>query len=85
MSTQRTKIVGIEQEVNRDNLIYKTGDSKNDWIFDFQKFKTIRSIESDLRKGNNTLEDVVKDQVILVDPLNNFNSSTNPRKGNKKD
>ena len=34
------KINKIEQEVNRDNLIYKTG---NDKTHDFQKFKTIRS------------------------------------------
>ena len=41
----KTKMnLGIEQEVNRDNLIYKTGDIKNDRIFDFQKCKTIRSI-----------------------------------------
>ena len=32
------KIVEIEQNINRDNLIYKLGDKKKDKTYDFQKF-----------------------------------------------
>ena len=38
------KIVKIENNFNRDN-IYKTGNKKKDKTCDFQKFKTIRSLE----------------------------------------
>lgn len=36
-------------------------------------------------RGTITLEDAVKDQVILVDPVNNLDRSTKPRKENKKE
>ena len=32
----------FEQQINRNNLIYKTGDKKKDANYDFRKFKTIR-------------------------------------------
>ena len=35
------KIVQMENKLNRDNLIYKTGNMKKDKTYDFQKFKTI--------------------------------------------
>ena len=34
------KIVEMENKLNRDNLIYKTGTKKKDKTRDFQKFKT---------------------------------------------
>ena len=37
------KIVEMENKVNRDDLIYKTGNKKKNETYDFQKFKTIRS------------------------------------------
>ena len=36
-------------------------------------------------RGTITLEDAVKDQVILVDAVNNLDRSTKPRKENKKE
>ena len=36
------KIVEMENKLNRDDFIYKTGNKKKDKIYDFQKFKTIR-------------------------------------------
>ena len=37
------EIVEMENRLNRDNLIYKTGNKKKSKTYDFQKFKTIRS------------------------------------------
>ena len=37
------EIVEMENRLNRDNLIYETGNKKNSKTYDFQKFKTIRS------------------------------------------
>ena len=34
------KLVEMENKLNRDNLIYKTGTKKRDKTCDFQKFKT---------------------------------------------
>ena len=33
----------MENKLDRNNLIYKTGNKKNDKTYNFQKFKTIRS------------------------------------------
>ena len=35
------RIIGIEQGIDRDNLICETDNTKRDKIFDFQKSKTI--------------------------------------------
>ena len=37
------KIVKMENELDRNDLIYKTGNKKKDKTYDFQKFETIRS------------------------------------------
>ena len=61
-------------------MTYKTGHTKRDRIFDFEKFETTRSVGSDLWKGNITLEDVAEDHEILVDATNNFYGPTRPKK-----
>ena len=35
------KIVEMENKLNRDDLIFKTSNKKNDKTYDFYKFKTI--------------------------------------------
>ena len=42
------KIVEMENKLNRDNLIYKTGNMKKDKTYDFQKFKTIISFGKEI-------------------------------------
>ena len=37
------KIVDMENKIDINYLIYKTGSQKKDKTYDFQKFKTIRS------------------------------------------
>ena len=36
------KVKKIEQEINKDDLIYKAGNKKENKTYDFPKFKTIR-------------------------------------------
>lgn len=62
-------IVRVEQEFKRDYLSYRTGDTK---------------ANSDLWKGNITLEEAVKGQEDLVGGTNNSDSSTKPRKRNNR-
>ena len=40
-----SKIVETENKIDRNDLIYETGNKKKDKTYDFQKFKTIRSFE----------------------------------------
>ena len=35
----------MENKLDRNDLIYKTGNKKKDKAYDFQKFKTIRLLE----------------------------------------
>ena len=41
----------MEQEINRDDLIYKIGNKTKSEAYDFQKFKTIRSFVKRLKNG----------------------------------
>ena len=38
-----SKTMKIKQNINRCNLIYKTGNKKKEKTYDFKKFETIRS------------------------------------------
>ena len=40
---KKWKIKTIKWEINKDNIIYKTGNKKKNKTYEFQKFKTIRS------------------------------------------
>ena len=42
------KIVEMENKLNRDNLIYKTGNMKKNKTYDCQKFKTIISFGKEI-------------------------------------
>ena len=60
--------VEIENQVNRDDLTYKTGNKKKDKIYDFQKFKTIRSCQREIY-NNNLSVDALEQQIKLKDDL----------------
>ena len=47
----------IEQEINRDDLIYKTGSKKKNKTYDFQNIKTIRPFGIEICCGIITLND----------------------------
>ena len=42
------KTVEMENNLKRDDLIYKTDNKKMNKIYDFQKFKTIRSFGKEI-------------------------------------
>ena len=61
------KIKDREQEINKDDLIYKTDSDKKDKIYDFQKVKTIRSSEREIYSGIIALNDASEEQINLKD------------------
>ena len=63
------KIANIGQKINRDNLIYKTGNKKKDKIYDFQRFKTIRSFGRKIYNDDLLLENVLEELVNLKDEI----------------
>ena len=54
------EIVEMKNKINRDDLIYKTGNKKNDKAYDFQKFKTIRSFGREIYNNDLSLDDASK-------------------------
>ena len=66
------KIKETEQEINRDDLIYRTDIKNKDKTYDFQKFKTIRSFGREIYSGIITLHDVLEEQINLKDEIDNF-------------
>ena len=50
----------MEKSLDRNDLIYKTGNVKKDKIQDFQKFKTIRSFEREIYNNDLSLDDVIE-------------------------
>ena len=69
------KIVEIEQNINRDNLIYKLGDKKKDKTYDFQKFKKIRSFGIEICNDELALEDPLEEQVAIKNEIDKFKES----------
>ena len=53
--------------MNRDDLIYKRGNKKKSKIYDFQKFKTIRSFGREIYSSIITLNDTLEEQINLND------------------
>ena len=79
------KIVKMKNKINRDDLIYKTGNKKNDKAYDFQNFKTIRSFGREIYHNNLSLDDASKFQIILKDDIDIFNEFTKPKESLKKE
>ena len=52
-----TRIVEMENKLDRNDLIYKTGNKKKDKTYDFQKFKTIRSFGREIYNNDLSLDD----------------------------
>ena len=79
------KIVEIEKKVNRDDLIYKTGNEKNDKTYDFQNFKTIRSFGRKIYNNYLLLDDALEKQIRLKDDIDTFKESTKQKESIKKE
>ena len=63
------KIKKIEQKINRDDLIYKTGNKNRDKKYGFQKLKTVRSFGREICRGIVMLDDALEEQVNLQDVI----------------
>ena len=59
------KIVEMKNKHNRDELIYKTGNTKKDETNDFQKFKTIIIFGREIYNNDLSLHDALEKQVRL--------------------
>ena len=79
------KIVEIEKKVNRDYLIYKTGNEKNDKTYDFQNFKTIRSFGRKIYNNYLLLDDALEKQIRLKDDIDTFKESAKQKESVKKE
>ena len=79
------KIVEIEKKVNRDDLIYKTGNEKNDKTYDFRNFKTIRSFGRKIYNNYLLLDDALEKQIRLKDDIDTFKESTKQKESVKKE
>ena len=78
------KIVEKENKLNRNDLIYKTGNKKR-IKHDFQKFKTIRSFGRAIYENDLSLDDALKQQIRLKDDIDIFKESTKPKESVKKE
>ena len=79
------KIVGIENKLNRDNSIYKTGNKKKDETYDFQKFKTIRSFGRKIYSNDLSLDDAIELQIILNDDIDIFKEPKKTKESVRKE
>ena len=80
------KIIEIENKLNRDDLIYKTGNKKKDKIYYFQKFKTIKSFERETYNNYLSLGDALELQIRWkndIDILKNLQNRKNQIKKEK--
>ena len=57
---QLNKTAEMENELDRNYLIYKTGNKKKDKMYDFRNFKTIRSFGIELSNNNLSLDDILE-------------------------
>ena len=71
-----------EQKIRRDalqDLLYKTGDTKKERVYDFRKYRTMQSFGITISNGTTILENAYNDQMYLKDTINNLKKSVRPR------
>ena len=77
------KLKNQKKSVDREKLIYDT----DKYIYDFRKFKTIRTFGKDLYEGKISLKQADVEQSYLANEINNFIKGTRPKiwtKNNKE-
>ena len=85
-----SKTIKIETEVNRDDLIRKTGNNKKDKTlidktYGFQTIQTIKYLERETYNYKLTLEDALKHQINLENEIDKFKEFTQPQNPDKKE
>ena len=63
-------ITEIENKLNGDDLIYETGNKREDKITDFKTFKTIRSFGTEVYKNNLSIHDALEQKIRLKGDVN---------------
>ena len=74
------KIKDIEKNVDREKLIYE----KNEYIYSFKNFQTIKTASRDIYEGNITIEEANEYQTSLLAESMSFKKNTKPRSQEKK-
>ena len=70
----------IENKINRDYLIYKTGNKKSDRRYDFQMSRSIRSFGREIHNNDLSLDGALEQQIRLKDDVDILELSTKPKK-----
>ena len=74
------KIKEIEQNVDREKLIYK----RNEYTYCFKNFRTIKTFGTDIYEVKITIEKANEYQTDLLAEIMNFRKNTKPRSQEKK-
>ena len=72
LGKQAIKIKEIEQKINRDDLIYQTGNEQKYKTYDFHKFKTITSFKKEIYSGILKLNDALEEKLNLKNYTDKF-------------
>ena len=68
----------MKNKIDRNDLIYKTFNTKKDETYGFQKFKTIRSLTREIYNNDLSLNDALEQQIRLKDDIDILKNSTKP-------
>ena len=74
------KIKDIEKNVDREKFIYE----KNEYIYSFKNFQTIKTASRDIYEDNITIEEANEYQTSLLAESMSFKKNTKPRSQEKK-
>ena len=77
---QLDKIKEIEENVDREKLIYKT----DEYTYSFKNFQTIKTFGRDIYEGKITIKEADEYQADLLTEIMNFRQNTKPRSQEKK-
>ena len=73
------KIVEMEDKINKDHLIHKTGNREKDKTYAFQKFKTKCSFGRETYNNDLSSDDALKQQITLKNNTDIFKESKNQK------
>ena len=78
------KDVEMENKLDRNDLIYKTGNKTKDKKYDFEKFKTITSFGREIYNNDLSLDDALEQKIILKNDVDISKESSKPKKQSQK-
>ena len=75
----------MENKLDKSYLSCKTGNKKKNKVYDFQKFKTVRSSGREIYNNDLSLNDSFEQQIKSKDDIDIFKDSIRPKKSFKKE